>query len=102
MPCSKATTSSLKIDLRPSRTIKPLVDQHGDPAAIEAAPRADAMLDKGDLDGDAAWMRIVRAVRELLDREPRGAILQTPALTCRRAARNWTETLTTPWPHPGP
>ncbi len=28
-----------------------LIQQHGDAAAIEAAMSADAMLDKGDLDG---------------------------------------------------
>ncbi len=33
---------------------------------IEAAMRADAMLDKGDLDGCAVWKRIVRAVEELV------------------------------------
>jgi hypothetical protein len=32
------------------------------------------MLDRGDLDGYAVWKRIVRAVRELLDREPVGVV----------------------------
>ncbi len=31
--------------------------------------RADAMLEKGDLDGYATWKRILRAVRELLRSE---------------------------------
>ena len=31
--------------------------------------RADAMLEAGDLDGYAAWKRIVRAVEELLAEE---------------------------------
>ena len=31
---------------------------------------ADAMLDKGDLDGQAVWLRIVTAVNELLDTRP--------------------------------
>ena len=35
---------------------------------IEAAIRADAMLEKGDLDGYAVWRRILRAV-EVLQRE---------------------------------
>ena len=42
-----------------------LVKQHGEDAPIEAAMRADAMLEKGDLDGYAVWQRIVRAVGEL-------------------------------------
>ena len=37
---------------------------------IHAAMRADAMLEKGDLDGYAAWKRILRAVRELQRVEP--------------------------------
>ncbi len=31
--------------------------------------RADAMLEKGDLDGYAAWKRIIKAVEELLSKE---------------------------------
>ncbi len=42
-----------------------LVKQHGDDAPIQAAMRADAMLEKGDLDGLAVWRRIVRAVEEI-------------------------------------
>ncbi len=32
--------------------------------------QADAMLDKGDLDGYAVWKRILKAVEELLRSEP--------------------------------
>ena len=56
------------------RCAKLLVDEHGDTAAIHAAMRADALLDAGDLDGAAVWRRIVRAVRELLGREPVGTV----------------------------
>ena len=31
---------------------------------------ADALLDKGDLDGAAVWRRIVKAVEELLNTRP--------------------------------
>ncbi len=31
--------------------------------------RADAMLEKGDMDGAATWRRIVKAVEELLATE---------------------------------
>ena len=49
-----------------------MIRQHGDEAAIQAAYRANAMLDKGDLDGAAVWRRIVRAVEELLADAPVG------------------------------
>ncbi len=38
-----------------------IVQQHGAEAPIEAAMRADAMLDRGDLDGQRVWLRILRA-----------------------------------------
>ncbi len=45
--------------------------QHGQDAPIHAAMRADAMLDKGDLDGYAVWKRILRAVEELQGAVPK-------------------------------
>ena len=53
------------------RSANSLVDQHGEDAPIHAAMRADAMLDKGDLDGVSVWKRILRAV-EVLQRTERG------------------------------
>ena len=47
-----------------------LVKRNGQDASIEAAMRADAMLDKGDLDGYAAWKRILGAVEELQRAKP--------------------------------
>ncbi len=47
-----------------------LVKQHGEDAPIEAAMRADALLEKGDLDGYAVWKRILRAVGALPRMEP--------------------------------
>ena len=64
-------------DLDIYRSAQVLVKQHGEDAPIEAAMRADAMLDKGDLDGYATWRRIVRAVEKLLSKErPTGATVQ--------------------------
>ncbi len=51
-------------DLDIYRSANVLVKQHGQDAPIHAAMRADAMLDKGDLDGYAVWKRIVKAVEE--------------------------------------
>ena len=53
----------------PCRRGSRLIRQHGDEAPIHAAMRADAMLDKGDLDGRAVWLRIVKAVEELLSKD---------------------------------
>ena len=47
-----------------------IIKHYGDSAATEAAMRADAMLDKGDLGGRAVWLRILRAVNELLAERP--------------------------------
>ena len=59
------------------RSAQILVKRHGADAPIHAAMRADAMLDKGDLGGYAAWKRIVKAVGELLSKErPAGVTVQ--------------------------
>ncbi len=64
-------------DLDIFRSANVLVKQHGQDAPIHAAMRADAMLDKGDLDGYAVWKRVVKAVGELLSKErPDGATVQ--------------------------
>jgi hypothetical protein len=47
-------------------TAKQLVDEHGADAPIQAAMRADRLLDRGDIDGQAVWLRILRAAEELL------------------------------------
>ncbi len=58
-------------DLDIYRSAQVLVKQHGEDAPIEAAMRADAMLDKGDLDGAATWKRILKAVEDLQGTEPK-------------------------------
>ena len=56
-------------DLGIFRSANVLVKRHGEDAPIEAAMRADAMLEAGDLDGCAVWKRVLRAVEELLSKE---------------------------------
>lgn len=51
-----------------------LVKQHGPDALIHAAVRADAMLEKDDRDGYAAWKRILRAAEELQRVNPKGQL----------------------------
>ncbi len=52
------------------RSANVLVKHHGQDAPIQAAMRADAMLEKGDLGGYAVWRRILWAVEELRGTEP--------------------------------
>ena len=64
-------------DLDIYRSANLLVKRHGQDAPIHAAMRADAMLEKGDLDGYAVLKRVVKATEELLSKErPDGATLQ--------------------------
>jgi len=59
------------------RSAQALVTQYGADAPIHAAMRADAMFDKGDLDGCAVQKLILRAVEELLSKErPPNAAIQ--------------------------
>ncbi len=53
-------------DLDIYRSANVLVTRHGEDAPIYAATRANAMLDKGDLDGFSVWKRILWAVEESL------------------------------------
>ena len=52
------------------RSANVLIRERVADAAIEAAMRADAMLEKGDLEGRVVWKRIVRAVEEIQREEP--------------------------------
>ena len=47
------------------RAANMLIQRHGDGAELEASRLADAMLDRGDLAGQAVWLRIRRAVVQL-------------------------------------
>ncbi len=57
-------------DLDIYRAANVLVKQHGQDAPIEAAMRADAMIEKGDLGGYAVWKRILRAIEEMGNTTP--------------------------------
>ena len=47
-----------------------LIKQYGEDAALQAGQRADDMLARGDIDGQAVWLRIRVAVQELLKERP--------------------------------
>ncbi len=57
-------------DLDIYRSANVIIKQYGQDAPIDAAMRADAMLEVGDLDGYAVWKRILRAVGELMRASP--------------------------------
>ncbi len=57
-------------DLDIYRSANVLIREHGDEAVIAAVKHADAMLAKGDLEGQVVWKRIVRAVEEIQREEP--------------------------------
>ena len=61
-------------DLDIYRSANELIKQHGEVADIEAAMRADELMAAGDMEGVTVWLRIVKAVEELLSEErPEGA-----------------------------
>ena len=52
-------------DLDIWRAANLIIRQHGGDAELEAAKRADLMLERGDRDGQLVWMRIRRVVAEI-------------------------------------
>ncbi len=58
-------------DLDIYRTASVLIRDYGDEADLVAAMRADAMLEKGSLDGLRVWKRVLAAVKEIQRQEPR-------------------------------
>ena len=51
------------------RPANELIKQYGEAADIEAAMRADELMEAGDMEGEAVWLRIVKAIEELLSEE---------------------------------
>ena len=49
-----------------------LIERYGDDAPIEAAMRADELMEAGDMEGVAVWKMILKAIKELLDKTPPG------------------------------
>ncbi len=53
------------------RSANVLVKRYGEDAVLEAAKRADELLEAGDMDGYTAWKRIVAAIEDLQRSQPR-------------------------------
>ena len=66
IPLTVPTGRPPVVDIDVYRSAKLLIDQYGQDALIEAALKADELLDAGDLDGQAVLMRIRKAVLKLL------------------------------------
>jgi len=52
------------------RSANLLIDQLGEGALIFATQQVDACWERGDLDGKAVWIQVIRAIKELLDQQP--------------------------------
>ena len=57
------------------RTANLMIRKHGSKAHIHAAMRADEFSEKGDLDGQRTWLRIIRAIEDLRTIDPGDASL---------------------------
>lgn len=63
-------------DLDVYRSAQAIIKRYGEDAALHAAMRADEMLATGDVEGQAIWKRIVKAIQELIAKErPQGTPL---------------------------
>ncbi len=56
-------------DIDTYRSANELIKQHGEAADIEAAMTADERLAGGDMEGEAVWLRILKAIEGLLSEE---------------------------------
>jgi len=58
------------------KTANLLVDTYGDMAPAGAKIRADHLMNAGDIQGRAVWLRIARAAERLLDDDrPKSAVI---------------------------
>jgi hypothetical protein len=64
-------------DLDIYRAANMLIERHADHALIEAARRADLMLERGDRDGQLVWLRIKRAIEAIFCRGSFRALSRT-------------------------
>ncbi len=70
-------------DLDIYRTAAVLMRERGADAVIEAAKRAGALLDQGDMEERADWTRIISAIKELETTEPDGVVHRSRTISER-------------------
>ncbi len=51
------------------RTARLLIDQQGEDAALHAAQMADELLEKGDIEGQSVWMRVLKAIESFQEKQ---------------------------------
>jgi hypothetical protein len=56
------------------RTANLILNQFGEYANLETARRTDEMLDRGDIDGQRIWRRVMAALEELSRQTPIGSV----------------------------
>ena len=61
-------------DLDIYRAAHMLLERHGAEATLEAAKMIDAMLERGDIEGRAVWLRIKQAISDIEARQPSGSV----------------------------
>ncbi len=54
------------------RSANELIKQFGDAADIEAAMRVDELMNAGDMEGEAVWLRIVKTIEEFAGKRAAG------------------------------
>lgn len=52
----------------------PLIDQHGDDAAVKAAELSDESFNAGDLDAWHLWLQVMTVVEEFQSSTPNGVV----------------------------
>ena len=67
-----AKRDDLTSDINVYRSTNELIKQYGEDAPVEAALRADELMEAGDMEGVAVWTLILKAIKELLDKAPPG------------------------------
>ena len=63
-------STAMRDNLIPVDKSSRLPRHHGEDAALEAAQRPDAWLDKGEMDAYLVWKRVLAAVKEIQREEP--------------------------------
>ena len=67
-----AAIAAMTTEIDILRAANLVIKRHGETAWLEAAQRADALLEAGDVAGAALWRRILKAVEQLQDEQPPG------------------------------
>ncbi len=70
MPGFAALYSAMVSELDIYRAANLLLKQHGDQAEVYAFDRSRKLSAKGDEEGSAVWLRIAKAAKDILKREP--------------------------------